>query len=415
MTCDLLTPWLHLARSSDELPEEGRAHLQTCAACRAQLARLMATDAAVRQMSPPADAGGRASLLLRVAATPQQRTAPRGRRSSPRTLWPVAVAAGVCLVVGMGIGRWMLPPRSPAAAVAESGAVVPAPPLLAAVARETATASEGNLDAFVRMAAALRAEAMTRVRAGAVDELPRLAAAHERILRTGIAPALKRLPEFQRPTAAVRLVAEFDAAATALTTDIGRSPPALGDPLKPLQASCASAAAQFGRAEPLLSDGPPVESSSLLDDVVDRTARVADAGTPMARAEASGELAGTLAQVISVLAVAGHAQDAAAVTESFDRVLSAGIEANLERAAAGPDRPSDADVQRVRERSATAVAVLERNLAAAPPAARAGLERAISAGKGKAGKPAHPVHPVKGYEKEPKGKGGVPPGWLKKQ
>jgi len=314
----------------------------------------------------------------------------------------------------MGIGRWMLAPSSQPVPVVVA-AVAP-PPLLAVIGRETATAADSNIDAYVRMAAALRTEAAARAQAGGVDDLPRLTAAHERVIRTGIAPALKRLPEAQRRAASAQLVAEFDRAARALTADIDRAPPALGDPLKPLLASCATAATQFGRAEPLLSGGPPVESPSILDELVDRTARVADAGTPMARAEASSELAATLAQVVSVLALAGHADEAAAVTDSLDRVLTSGVEENLDRAAAGPDRPADAAVQKVWDRSAVATATLEKNLATAPPAARAGLERAIAA-TGKAGKPDKPRGgaPWKGGEKEPKGKGGVPPGWLKKQ
>jgi len=332
-------------------------------------------------------------------------------------LVPAALAA--CVVVGVAVGRWLLPSNGDGESVAESAPVLvypsTPPPLLAVVAREVAVLStasaEEQVAVFGRVAAAIRREALHRATTGAVDEVSPLIATHDRVVRSGLAATLMRFPEVQRAAAAERVAAELESAAGELTVEMGQVPPAIADPLRPLATQCASAAAALRRSptdHALLLNGI---GDTLLDALVIQAGGVANARQPIGRAEAASELAGSLARVLSVLAVSGRPEDAASVGESFDRVIAEGVEGNLTAPPVG-SRPSDADARRVRERSATAVAVLERNLASAPPAARAGLERAISAAKGKAGKP---THPVKGFEKKTKGKGGVPPGWLKKQ
>jgi hypothetical protein len=79
-------------------------------------------------------------------------------------------------------------------------------------------------------------------------------------------------------------------------------------------------------------------------------------------------------------------------------------------------------VTSVRERAGRATEVLERNLAKAPAAARAGLERALVAsdtgrgqvtGKG-ASRPPGGGPPWKKGDGEHPGKGSIPPGWQKK-
>ena len=81
-----------------------------------------------------------------------------------------------------------------------------------------------------------------------------------------------------------------------------------------------------------------------------------------------------------------------------------GVDDNLERVEAGdPQGTRSAEVGKVRERAAEATAVLELNLEKAPPAAKAGLQRALEA----SGRTTSKSDPKK---KEKSGKG---PPWVK--
>jgi len=147
-----------------------------------------------------------------------------------------------------------------------------------------------------------------------------------------------------------------------------------------------------------------------------------DATDPLARAEESAVLAATLAHAVMVLSVAGLNDDAYRVGEAMDGVLDHGVAANLDRVTrADTTGKLRKEVTAVRERAGRATEVLERNLAKAPLAARAGLERALEAanpGRVKAtgkgwGKPAGTGPPWKKSDGEHPGKG-MPPGWQKK-
>ncbi len=351
-------------------------------------------------------------------------------RSVPR--WAVGLAAAVLVAAGWAAGRLTSP--APTAQVPAPGAPdrprapapVPGPAARAAqhaagVAADPAPAAQ--LEAFERLAAEVRADAVRRAAAGDLDPLPRLAGLHDRVLKLGAARQLARVPEAARAAAAARVADGLDRAADEVAAAAGGLPPVVGDLLRPLAASCRETGAALGQGGP--PPAPPDWPSppTPLEAVAAQAIRVADAADPLARAGEAAHLAAALAQVAAGLSVAGADDDATRVGEAMGGVLEHGVAANLDRVtAADPAGRFRKEVSEVRERAGRAADVLERNLARAPPAARAGLERALAAseaGRGKAagkgaGKPAGTGPPWKKNDGDHPGKGGNPPGWQKK-
>jgi hypothetical protein len=246
---------------------------------------------------------------------------------------------------------------------------------------------------------------------------------HDRVLKLGVARQLERIPQQQRAAVAARLAEGLDRAADELTTTTARLLPVTGELLRPLAASCreVGAAVRQGKPAPVTAEWPSPPTP--LESLVAQTIRVADTDAPLTRADEAAQLAGAFAQLVAVLSVAGLDDDAARVGEAMDGVLDYGVAANLDRVTASDSAGKlRKEVDDVRERAGRAGEVLERNLAKAPPAARAGLERALAAsdpGRTKAtgkgwGKQGGTGPPWKKGDGEHPGKGGTPPGWQKK-
>ncbi|MEJ7651094.1 MAG: zf-HC2 domain-containing protein [Nakamurella sp.] len=99
--------WLAIGRVEDAERSRLEAHLDGCAACRAELADLVATtgrlalvdpDRLDDQPAPPADLGDRVITAALRSGHPRRRTG-----------WLVAAAAAVVLALG-GLGGWLLRP-----------------------------------------------------------------------------------------------------------------------------------------------------------------------------------------------------------------------------------------------------------------------------------------------------------------
>jgi len=438
MTCDTAEPWVLVARSADDLSERVRRHLTGCPRCVGLLTRLTRLDEATARLAPLANSTGRARLDACLARTPQDIPTPqaepapepvRQRKQQTVPRWFVGLAAAALLAGGWAAGHRGSRPTSPGPelSVAEKPTRAPAA-LSARVAGHAAKVAEdaspkNQFDALARVAAEVRTEAVRLATNGDAEQLPRLVGLHDRVIRFGVIRQLGRIPEATRSTVATGLADDLRKAADEMTATVGQLPQMVGELLRPLQTSCSDTATrvrQFTPVAPTPANWPT--SPTPLETVVAQMIRVADADAPMARADAASDLAAALAQVISLLALAGQPDDAARVGEALDAVLDRGVAANLDRVeGADPTGKLRDEVAKLRERSARATEVLERNLAKAPAAARAGLERALAAsdpGRGKAtgkgsGKPGTGPPWKKGDGEHP-GKGATPPGWQKK-
>ncbi len=475
MTCNTAEPWLLASRSSDELPGEVRRHVPLCSHCKALFAQLRRVDEATTRLTPVANGSARSRLDAALARTPQEQpNTPLQTERNRR--WPVRLVAGLAAAV-LVAGGWVagrvtsskptvqisseqpkdqpkpqpkeqspreqprpVPPQSqpqpvppdPQPQVAQLP-VAPqpalAPGLVAKVARHAVSVAadpqpSSQLDALDRLAGEVRTDALERAVAGDLEQLPRSAALHERILKLGVARQLSRIPSQSRSVIAVRVADELNQSADEIAAVAGRLIPVAGDLLRPLIASCREIGTAIRESKPLPVSAEWPSPATPLESLVAQTIRMGDTTEPLARAEESAVLAATLAHAVTVLSVAGLNDDAYRVGEAMDGVLDHGVAANLDRVtmadSAGKFRK---EVTEVRERASQATDVLERNLAKAPPAARAGLERALQAadpgrvkatGKG-LGKPTGTGPPWKKGDGERPGKGvGTPPGWQKK-
>jgi hypothetical protein len=465
MNCDRAENWLLAARSLSDLPTPLRRHVSRCRRCADLLNRLERLDQTVGRLAPAANPAGRARLDARLAETPQSHhpidlverprealpRADRGDRSLPR--WLIAVAAVLLIVLAGVTGRLTSPPSvvlapaheslsappgpSPEAPEAGSskpgGADVPVPgatsglavrAALSAVSVATNPTPIAQLHAFEELAGELRGETLRRASAGDPEPLPRLIGLHERILKLGIARQLARLAEPARTSARDRLAEALDRSADEVAHTADNLLPVVADLLRPLVVTCRETARAWrqGQGLPPPPDWP--SPATPLESLVAQAIRVADAADPLTHADESAQLAVSLAQLVIVLAVAGREDDAARISEAINGVLDLGVVANLDRVTASDNTGQlHKTVTEIRERAARATEVLQRNLAKAPPPARAGLERAVKvsevgrakvtgqgvgkpAGTGPPWKKGDSTHPVKGT--------GLPPGWQKK-
>ncbi|WP_439625359.1 hypothetical protein [Gemmata sp.] len=458
MTCGTAEPWLLAARSPGALPGEVRRHLAGCPRCLGQVAQLSQLHEATVRLVPAAGRGARTRLDAALADAAQVRPDDAGRHLAARRGARLGAAVVLLLVGGWWLGRATAPkpvapptveeprpdplparkrpgepapprpsPQSPAAPAALAVAPPPSlpPGLVAKVARHCVSIAAGppasHLDVLSGLAADLRADALARAAAGDLEQLPRLAVLHDRVLKLGVAKHLARVPEPNRSALAARLSDGLSRSADEIATASGTLVPVAAEMLGPLVASCREVAAA-ARDDALLPVSPAWPAPATpLEALAAHAIRTADAETPLARADESTRLAAALAHAVTVLSVADRPDDAARVGGALDLVLETGVAANLDRVeAADPAGKLRKEVAEVRERAGRATDVIERNLAKAPPAARAGLERALAVsapGRGKAtGKPAGKGNgngngPPWKKDDHP-GKG--PPGWSKK-
>ncbi len=464
MNCDRAENWLLATRSRGDLPTPLRRHVTRCRRCADLLSRLERLDLTVGQLVPAANPAGRARLDARLAETPQAHHAAdpvgrprqalprphRGDRSLPR--WLMAAAA-VLLIALAGVTGRLTSPRSVVSAPSHESSPSPAGPgpsqdapspepgrvdvlrpgatselalraALSAVSVATNPNPIAQLQAFEELAGELRGETLKRASAGDPEPLPRLIGLHERILKLGIARQLARLAEPARSSARDRLAEALDRSADEVAHTADNLLPVVADLLRPLVVTCRETARAWrqGQGLPPPQDWP--SPATPLERLVAQAIRVADATDPLTRADESAQLAVALAQVVTILAVYGHEDDAVRIGEAINGVLDLGVAANLDRVTAS-DHTGQLNqvVTEVRERATRATEVLQRNLAKAPPAARAGLERAVKvseAGRAKVigqgvGKPVGTGPPWKKGDGTHPGKGaGLPPGWQKK-
>ncbi len=452
MNCQAAENWLLVSRSPDELPERVRRHLTDCPRCEGLLARLTRLDQVAMRLTPPANPTARTRLDAAVAQTPQEPSPPREpvlpysrptRRPVPR--WVIGLAAAL-LVAGSWVGGRLSSPKFVAQAPLHESLEypqnpphmilglpvaphpAPAPTLVAKVSRHAANMTAdptpvAQLEALEKLAGDVRAEAMKRASTGDLDHIPRLVGLYERILKLGVARQLTRVPDHLRTSTTSRVADALNQSADEVAALAARLLPVAGDHLQSVVASCREIGTAFRQGKTIVPPSDWPSPATTLESLVAQTIRVANVTDPLARADESTQLAAALAQAITVLSVAGLDEDAVRVGEAMDDVFDFGVAANLDRiTATDPAGKLRKEVSEVRERAGRTTEVLERNLAKAPPAARGGLERALEAsdpGRAKATGKASEKRTGKGPpwkkgEGDHPGKGGTPPGWLKK-
>lgn len=471
MTCDNAESWLLAARSAEELPAEVRQHLAGCSECLRLFSRLRRLTEATAQLTPTPNPSARERLNEALARTPQEQPNPLPLPNrTPR--WDIRLVAGLAaallLAVGWVAGRMTSPnpvaqtpveqpkqepktpqqkhlkegpsrqvdpippaipmpepqprePETPLVAVAPQPSL--APGLVARVARHSVSVTTdpspaSQLDALSNLASDVRADAVKRAATGDLEHLPRLLGLHERILKLGVAKQLARVPEQTRSALGVQVADGLNQSAEEISMAAGRLLPIAAELLQPLAASCREVSTAIRDNKPLPISPAWPSPATPLESLVAHTIRMADAESPLGRADESTRLAASMANAVTVLSVADLSDDAARVGESLDSVLDHGVAGNLARVeAADPTGKLRKEITDVRERAGLAADLLEGNLEKAPPAARAGLERAIAAadqGRGKAtGKgPSKGTGPP--WKKVDHPGKGMPPGWSKK-
>jgi len=221
------------------------------------------------------------------------------------------------------------------------------------------------------------------------------------------------------------LLADLARAEKEVAAAVDRCPPAVAELIAPLCQSLrdTSDAIRTNRPpsplEPATTDYPVYSLTAL-------AIRASDANSPLRQADVSADMTAALARGTVLLSLGGLGEDAAKLGPVLDNLLLRGVADNLDRVTAADREGKHAvEVSEIRSRAAEAAGVLERNLAKAPPVARPGLEKAMEAskhgreraaegGKGKSGK-GPPWKRADGTVKESPGKGGLPPGFQKKQ
>ena len=423
MRCKEAYVCLLSAQSPDRLPLALQKHLQRCDQCRQRRRRLCTLEAKFQSVPPPAVPGAaRAAILQKLAEDAPEQSAvvvlPLPEQIPQRRPLLLAAAAVALLALGVGLG-WGL---------ARFGAPAPSVPVAPAGGPREATVGR-ILDSDLRLAAAvtapeqlaaladiageLSAEALRLAHEGPAADVLLVSELYERVVWQGLVKRAQSLPADAQEELLPPLTAQL--AETARAAD---GAPALAGAAPGLRV-LANAAREAGRS--LSAQTPPPEPRApawqpartgllrdLLGAVVVEGLRLAEADDPLRRADCCTAVAEHLVQGILLAAADGDADRSECLGGFLGSVMDRGVAVNLERFhATEPPALRRAEAEQIGGRSAQAMEVLQRNLAQAPPAAQAGLEKALNASK---------------KDKEPKGKAKgqrpdkpIPPGQLKKQ
>lgn len=443
MKCNEIQVWLVGAALEETLPAPVRRHLECCHACRHRRELLGRLDESIRELAVPlAAVSKRESLLLRLPHLPYRGSAsdsPRqGSRLSPGKISLILAAAATILMVLFWRPGSISPPRTGS----DQTTPAPSPDLslqaIVGVAEadvRLASASTGSeqLDAFRSMADTLQREALRLARHGPRSELPLVSRLYDQVIRRGVAGRLKTLPAQEQGRLVPEVSADLFRFERELDALSAECLPLVADLLRPIAQTARDGAASLRVASPPVpqtSDRFDKSDVPLLAVIVDNGLRLGEATDPMRRAQLTADLAESLAQVIVLCAMDSDSSQAGELGNSMGTLLDRGLAVHLaqaESADLGGTRREEID--HLRQGAVRASAVLERNLAKAPPAARKGLERALLAsgpgrdkvtkgGKGKknAGQTGPPwLREGSGKKKgSPHGKSFVPPGLDKK-
>ncbi len=301
----------------------------------------------------------------------------------------LAAAAVLLLAVGLWIGR-QFAPRTELAQQDNGGPAAKAPLLALRVAQHNARLAaivepREQVEELNLLAADLEAEAVRLARLGALDELPRLAECYQCVVQNGIVRrALLQLPAGEKEKVVPALVQRLRKTEGDMQALTATSLPLISQRLLPLERAASAAAQQLetGMPPPVLPFGEGYPAGAPAWAPLTRLAlELADQPDPLSRADLSAQVAEILANATVTLAATGDAKQAQEMGSCLGQVLETGVAANLDQAQKKKDNTAEfqAAAAKIRQQSTQAVSVLEKNLAAAPPAAKAGLQQALEA------------------------------------
>ncbi len=400
MKCQQVQLWLLEAKPTTSLPSAIERHLSGCPECQRRQRQLERLEERVREMPlPPSNPAVKERLWERLDQVPRStlQPFPRPRSWVVRRILATAIAASLLVGLGWTLGHYgvsrpgLIPPNEKApvggdgSPAARAGGRQIAPRIAMHDVRLAAAPTTGEqLDALASMADDLRTEAIRLTRQGAWDEVALVADLYDRVVRRGLAGRVKSLSADERAALVPPLVRQLRATETEVGAVSANILPAAADLLRPIARAAQDGSANFqsgqGAAEVAPAPVPMGGPEPFLKVLVLSGLQLAEETDPLQRADLSSTLAQRLAQAIVLLSAGGDADQAAELGSALGSLMDRGVSENLVRVETA-DLPESrrAEVEKVRKRSARAMAVLERNLSGAPPAARMGLQRALQA------------------------------------
>ena len=330
MNCHTAKSWMLAAKTAEALPTRIARHLQRCPACQSYREQLRRVEEMTRKslvLAPNVAALARLDSRLDDLPREEAPTPYRTMLSRIDTRYWAACAAAV-LLLGLGwmLGRYTSSPAIPLAPKEQQRQVPeivekrPTPeesitPILVRVAslapRIAGDSSPATrLDILMALADELRTESLRLAAHGQSDDLPRLSSLHDRVLNTGVVTQALRLPEVpEREMAIAKIVLKMSTLEREIGTRERDAPASIAEHLKLLAVSVRKASVSLKAGKPI--ELPPyVETVNPppLDGLVTLVLKLSNVDTPLPRAEASAELARTIAQATVLLNVGGKAE-----------------------------------------------------------------------------------------------------------
>ncbi len=393
MNCQRAEHWLLSANDQDPLPTAIQQHLESCLRCRQMRQQLLQIDLEVRQLpAAPPNCAARRRLDDLLKRSPGPEAPPR---SPFRRVWRVVVPVAACLLLATG---WHLGRQSPVPQRANSVAARPTKKTgvpskkpadeMALVLRvvghdvrlSESTQADEKLDRLVMIAGDLKDEALLLLRNGNTEDLPQLVELYQHVLRHGIARRAYSLPREAKDKVVPGLLRKLWKTDAELSNFSRYAPPLAAELLRPMRDVTRETVEQVRSGRKPARPGQPLpevrDTSSLLAALVLNGLKLSEEGDPLQRADLCAELANRVVPSVVLLSSGGDAQEAGDLVESLAALLNRGVVGNLDQA---DPATRVAEMQKVRARLLQVLAILDENLANAPPAAKAGLQNAMRA------------------------------------
>ena len=395
MNCHEAYLWMLEAEEPTATPPVAVSeHLRDCSKCRRRQRRVFRLLTAVQQLPPPPDnPQARAEVISRVRQSllPKTRTRPKAARRPLFSWWRVAALAAAALaVVALLVGLlYSLHDRSKP--------VTPLTDLLARVWNDgdlrtkllqrdlrlaEAKAPTDQLAALAGMAEDLQHETINQ--AGRVDaaDLNRLAVLYERVIHEGVLPCVRTVPPPERKDVLPSLVADLHKAATAAERAAGEHP-AAAEPLRRLAHTAADAAIVLDKPVlelpvPKPKDAEP--TAPFVETLVVQGLRLAGESDPLKRADVCVDLTDNLVQMILAASKNGSDREEMVKLGAYVGAMERVVVVNLNHVTVSkPDMKRQKEYERVNRRAEKTIEDFRTSVQNAPPAARPGLEEALTA------------------------------------
>lgn len=441
MRCRQVKQWIYSCRPHASWPAEVVTHMQGCSACQALRARFAEIDQGMNQLAPERKGSDLRGRILAGIVNLPQTSAPAVSLPASRWRWHrlglyVAGAAALILVGWfLDHGRDIAPSVKTVEVFRDRTVEVVRDRIVAGnsaadrtlftslikrnVVLVQAAEAAQRLQTLLDMADDCRQHALTLIEKGPRDYLPLTIGMYAKLLRDGVLVQLERAPEDTRPVLAKTVRSRLQQMAEPPAGMSAEVPKALEDQRVALQNAIRQTIAHIdqpeqgapapGRAK--LQRGEPVHPNMAL---VLFAIAISNETDEVARAEFCAECVNQLTPAVLVCLADDSDPQQSELGQQFGELIRFGIYTPIAVAKTNDPSPqTSATTERILEQTTQVIEVMEKNLAQARPAERAGLARAIEASR--KGREKHPsqgkkTSPAKGK----KGKSDLPPGQIKK-